>query len=126
MTRFTLKKNEILSSKKLISELFKSGQSKFKYPFKLIYQIVPREDSGFNCALFSISVPKRNIKTAVERNLIKRRVREAYRLNKHSLYDKISDNKQIILMFVFVGKKAESFELIESSMIKVIDNLKIQ
>lgn len=125
MTRFTLKKYEILSSKKLIGNLFENGQSEFKYPFKLIYQIVPREDSKFNPTLFSISVPKRNIKTAVERNLIKRRVREVFRLNKYSLYEKIPDNKQVLMMFVYVGKKAESFDLIKSSMLNIIDNLKI-
>lgn len=124
MTRFTLKKNEILSSKKLIGELFKSGQSKFKYPFKLIYQVVTREDSDFHPALFSISVPKRNIKKAVERNLIKRRAREAYRLNKHNLYQNIPENKQMIMMFVFVGKKAESYDLVEQSMVKLLENFK--
>jgi len=116
MLRYTLKKKEILSSKKQIDELFSIGNSYFKFPIKLVYIIKDRNDSNEAPALFSISVPKRNIKTAVERNLIKRRVREAYRLNKQILYNKIPDNKQFVFMLIFIGKKSEKFDMIQNSL----------
>ena len=120
MSTYTLKKKEILSSKILISELFDSGHSQFKYPFKLIYLVNQKLNQDSPRALFSISVPKRNIKTAVERNLIKRRTREAYRLNKHKLFAKIPENKQLVMMFVFVGKRAEPYNVIEKSILQIV------
>ncbi len=124
MQRFTLKKKEILSKKKQIEDLFFNGNNHFKFPLKLVYKIVDREDKLYPKALFSVTVPKRNIKKAVERNLIKRRIREAYRLNKYKLYSHIPKDKQLIMMFVFVGKKAEKYQIIEKSMLELFNKFK--
>lgn len=117
MKKFTLKKKEILSSKKQIEKLFFEGKDYFKFPFKLVYIIKDRENEDDSPALFSISVPKRKIKTAVERNLIKRRTREAYRLNKHIMLSKIPNNKQLVFMLVYVSGKAERFEVIQRAVL---------
>lgn len=81
IARYTFKKSERLSSKKDIQELFKNGSSFYLFPFKII--TIPNTESELHQVLFS--VPKRNFKKAVSRNLLKRRMREAYRLHKHLL-----------------------------------------
>jgi ribonuclease P protein component len=121
MIKYTLKKNEILSSRKQINELFSVGKVLFKFPFKMVYIFKSIESEKDSKALFSISVPKRKIKTAVERNLIKRRTREAYRLNKHLLYDKIPKGKQLVFMFIYVDDAAKSFEQIQNSILTLIN-----
>jgi ribonuclease P protein component len=78
----TFKKEEKLVSEKWIKELFAKGSSFYLHPFKVITLPHPL-DTCPNQIL--ISVPARNFKRAVDRNLIKRRMREAYRLYKHSL-----------------------------------------
>jgi ribonuclease P protein component len=83
MGKFTFKKEERLSKDKLIQELFEKGSSFYLYPFKVIFMKHP--DPAFPVHQILISVSKRNFKRAVDRNTVKRRIREAYRLNKNQL-----------------------------------------
>ncbi len=115
MVKYSLKKKERLSSKKQISSLFKEGHYFFKFPFKLFYNIISIQDNTMSPVLFSVSVPKKKIRKAVLRNLIKRRTREAYRLNKYILIDKVPQNMQVQIMFVFIGNKPEDYTVIENS-----------
>jgi ribonuclease P protein component len=102
--RNTLARSESLKSHKLIRLLFESGKSAFSYPFKMVYQEIETEDK--TPVLYMISVSKRKIKTAVGRNHIKRLFREAYRKNKHPLFEKMeSNNKKWALAFIYVGEK---------------------
>jgi ribonuclease P protein component len=80
---FSLPKKEILSKEIWIRELFEKGSYFYFYPFKVLYLPHPDAGSTINQVLFS--VPKRQFKRAVDRNAIKRRLREAYRLNKSGL-----------------------------------------
>jgi ribonuclease P protein component len=86
MGKFTFKKEERLSKEKIIQELFEKGSSFYLYPFKVFFKENP--DPTVQVHQIMISVSKKNFKSAVERNLIKRRIREAYRLNKNLLADK--------------------------------------
>jgi len=81
--RFT--KTERLTSKITIQEIFDKGTVIYLHPFKVFYKI-----SDATCNRVLITVPKRLHKRAVDRNLIKRRIREAYRLNKTILSSDIS------------------------------------
>lgn len=80
---FTFPKKEKLKSKVVIDRLFKEGVSKFKYPFKVLFLEQVPQGNSFPQVLISVS--KRNFKHAVDRNRIKRLIREAYRLQKAEL-----------------------------------------
>lgn len=65
-------------------------------------------------------VPKRNFKKAHDRNTLKRRMRESYRLNKSSFYEVLnSENKKMIIAFIYTSKKAEEYSIINAAVIKL-------
>ncbi len=103
--RFTFGKREKLKSRKLIGKLFTEGKSVKKFPVRLVY-LQTTHTSNFPIQA-SFSVPKRNFKRAVDRNRIKRLLREAYRHEKNSLYEELS--KPYIFMFTFIGKKEPTY-----------------
>jgi ribonuclease P protein component len=122
MERFTFHKSERLCSQKIIGELFSSGESFLSYPLKVVFLKTEFPESFPVQAAFTVS--KRNFKRAVDRNLLKRRIREAYRLNKPALYDEIAArNLQIAVMFVYVGKDIAEFPTIEKGMISSFKKL---
>ncbi|MEQ8546764.1 MAG: ribonuclease P protein component [Cyclobacteriaceae bacterium] len=110
---YTFPKNERLSGKKEIEELFKNGSSFYLHPFIFRYLQADKEQN--HKVLFS--VPKKKFKRAVDRNLVKRRLREAYRLNKHHL-----NNSQdfYYLGFVYIEKTIIPFSEIESRLVKTL------
>jgi ribonuclease P protein component len=119
----TLKAIERLKSKKQIDLLFSKGKQSFAYPFKIIYLIEERQQEEWPLK-FSISVPKKKIKTAVKRNLIKRRTREAYRLNKNALQKSLSTQDfKISLMFIYLETDLKEFSIIEKSIKKHLNAL---
>ncbi len=86
---FTFKKHERLSYKRHIDELFQEGTSFSISPLRIIYKVnTSLPEAGVK---LMISVPKKKFKRAVDRNAIKRLIREAYRLNKHLLYTLINN-----------------------------------
>jgi ribonuclease P protein component len=106
----TFKKVERLHKKKLIKELFEKGSSFYLFPFKVMYKEAPSEVTN---SQILISVPKRTFKKAVDRNKIKRRIREAYRLNKENLI--IPDNR--LIAYLYTAKESLPFEKIQSQMV---------
>ena len=82
--RYTLSKEERLSWKRYIDLLFAKGQSFVAFPLRVVY--LPIEEEMPTRVSFMVSVPKKKFKRAVKRNLIKRRVRETFRVRKCSLY----------------------------------------
>ena len=120
---YTFKKEERLCNKKLIDKLFHNGSSFLCYPFKASWLLVDEPMQFPVQILFSVS--KRRYKHAVDRNLIKRRMREAYRLNKQQhLYEVLnSSNKKIVLSVGFIGKEIAEYELAEKKMLKMLIQL---
>lgn len=94
---FSFKKEERLSKKKLIQELFDRGSSFYLHPFKVFF--LNSDSSEVNQVL--ISVPKTNFKKAVNRNTIKRRIREGYRLNKSIL----TSGKKFLIAYIYSAKE---------------------
>ena len=120
--RFTFKKEERLTSKKVIDQLFASGRSMFIYPFRVLYLASLPENEYPAQVVFS--VPKRSFKQAVKRNLLKRRMREAYRLNKQHFYRNLQEqNKKLSIIFIYVEKEIKEYAVIEKGMIKAMKQL---
>ncbi len=115
--RNTFKREEKLKKKKFIDELFVAGKTISAYPVKLIY-LQFEHDSPYKIQA-GVSVPKRNFKKAVDRNRIKRLLREVYRKNKHLIYES-EHTKKHIFMFIYVGKKEENYPLLEKKMQQVL------
>ncbi len=114
---YTFRKEERLCSRKHLDLLFKNGSSFLLYPFRISYLFVdaPHEVQ----AQVVINVPKRRYKRAVDRNLLKRRIREAYRLNKQDqLYMPLPTDRGLLLFSIqFVGKDKYEFAFIEKKLI---------
>ncbi|HDZ15203.1 hypothetical protein LCGC14_0666330 [marine sediment metagenome] len=113
---FTYSKKEKLKSRKLIDSLFVKGKSVSKYPIKLIYLKTEVQENAIIQA--GVAVPKRNFKSAVKRNRIKRLLREAYRLNKHQVFNNSED--AFAFLFLYLGKEMPDFVNIDRDMKAVL------
>lgn len=111
-------KNEKLKSKKAIDYLFSKGKSINAFPIRAIYIKKPTPENVLINA--GVVVSKKNIKLAVKRNLIKRRMREAYRLNNQELKTSLKNKDlEFDIMFIYSSKEILPFETIERK-IKVL------
>ncbi|MBO3096783.1 ribonuclease P protein component [Gelidibacter pelagius] len=111
------KKIEKLKGQKLIEKLFSEGKSVVAYPLRLVYLKTNFDDPVKIKA--GVSVSKRNFKKAVDRNRIKRLMREAYRLNKSKYFNNIPD--QYAFMILYIGKTQTDFETVSKKMNTLMD-----
>jgi len=115
--KYTLNKQEKLKSKKLIEELFLHGDSVKLFPLRLTY--LQKEHTSSYPAQAAFSVPKRNFKLAVDRNRVKRLLREVYRKEKYTVYNSVTS--PFVYMITFMGKKEPKYSDLESKMKQLLE-----
>ncbi|MFD1631449.1 ribonuclease P protein component [Pseudopedobacter beijingensis] len=120
----TFKKEERLCSKRLLNSLFASSSSFLLYPFRVVWKESEDLTQKYPAQVV-ISVPKKRFKHSVDRNLIKRRIREAYRKNKGDLLYKalVEDNQKIVFSINYVGKEILDYHFLEEKMVKMLKML---
>jgi ribonuclease P protein component len=117
----TLTKTERLKSRKQIDLLFQEGKNFRVGPIKVIYRL---ELSGKEPLQFGVTAPSRNFKKAVDRNRIKRLMREAWRLNCIDLKSELlQKSKYLVVFFIFSGREIPDFNEVVKKTIKAIGNL---
>jgi ribonuclease P protein component len=121
-TRETFRKSERLCSSKIIASLFENGNVFYTKLFKVVWSKAPHTVP--HPVRIALSVSKKNFRLAVTRNLLKRRMREAYRRNKYSLYDVLNnENTGMVFAIIYKENVVSAYSDIESSIKELIDNL---
>ena len=120
--RFGFPKADRLKSRKQIDVLFLKGKVFSVFPIRVIYQFVPEEEGILKVG---VSASKRFFKKAVDRNRIKRLLREAYRLQKEELVLQAkSSGKSGSIFFIYTDKVIADFETMKTAMAKCLQRLK--
>ncbi|HEY4797449.1 MAG TPA: ribonuclease P protein component [Bacteroidia bacterium] len=122
MLSHTFHKSERLTGKKEFEDLFENGKSFSVPPLRFIW--LKSEHDPAHAVRIGISVPKKLFSKSVERNKLKRRIREAYRRNKHEFYEFLKKKNLTVDMIVIYTAKAESsYSEIEQKMIVSLQKL---
>lgn len=114
--KYTLGKEERLKSKKLIERLYEERNYIKAFPLRMVF--LQTEHTSEFPAQVGVSVPKRNFKLAVDRNRIKRLMRETYRLQKEIVYNNL--DKPYVFMISYLGKEEIKYEEIYLKMEKLL------
>ena len=116
----TFTKSERLCSKVIIDRVFETGKVIVIPSFKLLW--LKGAESDEQAIRIVITVPKRNFKKAVDRNKLKRRIREAYRKNKNVLYDSINTGNYYLVL-IYTGKYKIEYAETEEKILKLLQRL---
>lgn len=122
--RFTLSKEERICSKKLINELFTgNGRSMTAFPLRAVFMKRTVGDDQPRAAML-VSVPKRYFKHAVDRNRVKRQVREAFRRNKSIITQNLTDDHEAVAMaFVWLTDEKFPSSEVENRMARLLTRI---
>lgn len=122
--RFTLSKEERICSKKLINELFTgNGRSMTAFPLRVVFMKRTIVDEQPRAAML-VSVPKRYFKHAVDRNRVKRQVREAFRHNKSIIIQNLTDDHEAVAMaFVWLTNEKFPSSEVENRMVRLLTRI---
>lgn len=121
MNNNRLYKYEKLCSRTAINNIFQSGKSAICYPLRAAYSITENEKTP---AQFLITIPKKKIRKAVNRVLLRRRVREAYRLNRNIIIPYLKENNiSIKIAFIYLSDEISDYSTIENKMQAVLKKI---
>ena len=122
--RFTLSKEERICSKKLINELFTgNGRSMTAFPLRVVFMKRTIVDDQPRAAML-VSVPKRYFEHAVDRNRVKRQVREAFRRNKSIITQNLTDDHDAVAMaFVWLTNEKYPSSEVENRMVRLLTRI---
>ncbi|MDE7426735.1 MAG: ribonuclease P protein component [Muribaculaceae bacterium] len=129
MQGLRLYKKEKLCSVTAIERLFShhtatdtpAPRSAIAYPLRAVW--APARRSSDAPLAFLISVPKRRLRHAVQRVLMRRRIREAYRLNRHTYTAEMDCNTRLDVAFIYVASETLPYSTVEKAMIKLLKNI---
>jgi ribonuclease P protein component len=120
--RFTFQKEEKLTGLKIFADLTANGRSFFAHPFRIIW--MPSSTEQKYPARVAFAVPKRNFRKAVDRNKVKRLLREIYRHHKHELYADLEKvGVKISVMFIYTQKEMPEHDGLERKIILSLQRL---
>ena len=123
MANFKLTQAERLCGKKRIDALFTSVNSFIVYPYRIVYRSVSDTDN-VPVSMF-VSIPKKMFKRAVKRNLIRRRIKEAYRKNKHILTDTLQSQETALDMAIlYLDREILDYQTLEKKLKDLLQKLK--
>jgi len=121
MSEFTFKKAERLSSRKAIAALFQTGRIQVSTPVRILYRV---SGEGVYPASMAVSIPKRLFRRAVDRNLLKRRIREIYRKNKPLFYDQLNRaGIRLELVIQYQKREMVSYGELENGLKRGLNNV---
>ena len=120
----TFRKRERMTSNLLIEALFDNGssQSVSAFPLRAVYQTIDRCE-GHGPAQILISVPKKRFKHAVDRNRVKRQVREVYRQHKQLLWERMAENQEMLVGFIWLSDRHYPTKEVESRVVKILHRI---
>jgi ribonuclease P protein component len=119
---FSAKLEPRIKSQEEINLLFSTGKTTTEFPVKAIFII--KKNMEYNSTKLVFAVPKKKIRSAVKRNLVKRRLKEAYRLNKSIISSNSLDkNITVKIAFIYLTNKIEPMQLLEEKIVIILQRL---
>ena len=117
--RYTLQAIERLKLRKQIETLFQTGEAFSVFPLRIVYRVIPLTDVSASPVQVGFSIPKKRIKKANGRNRVRRLLKEAWRLQKHPLYEAIPSGHQLHCFLIYTGPPVLTFKEAQDAVLKL-------